>query len=103
MDAWIRHDDIWLARTAIIHQLHCKSATDADRLFDYCLRRAHDSDFFIRKAIGWALREYSKTDASAVRRFVREHDVELSGLSKREALKWIERGGNNPRARKPSP
>ena len=50
-----------------------------------------DREFFIRKAIGWALREYSKTDARAVRSFVRKHDAELSGLSKREALKWLAR------------
>lgn len=97
MDDWISSENFWLARTAILHQLHYKKETDADRLFSYCLRRAADTEFFIRKAIGWALREYSKTDAQAVRQFVRNHP-ELSGLSTREAMKWIERGGN-PRAR----
>jgi 3-methyladenine DNA glycosylase AlkD len=98
MDGWITSENFWLARTAILHQLHYKSDTDSDRLFDYCRRRAVDTEFFIRKAIGWALREYSKTDPHAVREFVREHP-ELSGLSKREALKRIERGGSSPRAR----
>jgi 3-methyladenine DNA glycosylase AlkD len=86
MDTWVDHEDLWLRRTAILHQLHFKSATDTARLFDYCLRRAHEREFFIRKAIGWALREYSKTDATAVTRFVAEHEGELSPLSRREAL-----------------
>ena len=92
MDRWIDADDFWLARSAILHQNHCKARTDPDVLFGYCLRRAADPEFFIRKAIGWALREYSKTDADAVVRFVREHD-ELSGLSRTEALKWLHRRG----------
>jgi len=91
MDEWIGDDDIWLARTAILHQNRFKGGTDADRLFRYCEVRAADTEFFLRKAIGWALREYSKTDAVAVRAFVAAHDRELSGLSKREALKWLDR------------
>ena len=91
MEEWIDSDDIWLARTAILHQNRFKSATDPERLFRFCLRRAADKEFFIRKAIGWALREYSKTDAAAVRAFVDEHADELSGLSRTEALKWLAR------------
>ncbi|MBI2703923.1 MAG: DNA alkylation repair protein [Actinobacteria bacterium] len=91
MDEWIGSDDIWLARTAIIHQARFTSETDTDRLFSYCLERAGDPEFFIRKAIGWALRDYSKIDGAAVRRFVDEHDRELSALSKRDALKWLDR------------
>jgi 3-methyladenine DNA glycosylase AlkD len=91
MDRWIDDDDIWLARTAILHQGTFKGATDADRLFRYCLRRAADTEFFLRKAIGWALRDYSKVDEAAVRAFVADHDTELSGLSKREALRYGER------------
>ncbi|MBV9255416.1 MAG: DNA alkylation repair protein [Actinobacteria bacterium] len=91
MDAWIDADDFWLARTAILHQLAWKADTDADRLFGYCERRAGDTEFFIRKAIGWALREYAKTDAGAVQQFVADHDDALSGLSKREALKNVAR------------
>jgi len=96
MDRWVQDRDIWVARTAIIHQLTFKSRTDTDRLFTYCLARAGDREFFLRKAIGWALREYSKTDAAAVRRFVRDHDRELSELSKREALKWLGRPARTP-------
>jgi len=92
MDQWIGADDMWLARTALIHQLGYKTATDHERLFAYCRQRAGDADFFIRKAIGWALREYAKTDPQAVHRFVDTHDGVLSNLSKREALKNLRRG-----------
>jgi 3-methyladenine DNA glycosylase AlkD len=92
MDAWLADDDLWLARTAILHQNRWKADTDEDRLFAYCQARAADTDFFVRKAIGWALREYSKSAPDAVRAFVAAHDHELSGLSKREALKVVNRG-----------
>jgi 3-methyladenine DNA glycosylase AlkD len=91
MDRWLADDDIWLARTAILHQLPCKADTDARWLFDACLARAADTEFFIRKAIGWALRSYSYVDAMAVEQFVTEHADELSGLSRREAMKAIDR------------
>ena len=70
MDAWIEDDDLWVARTALLHQLRYKDATDTERLFGYCVRQAAHPDFFIRKAIGWCLREYAKTDPQAVRDFV---------------------------------
>jgi 3-methyladenine DNA glycosylase AlkD len=89
MDAWIGAENMWLARTAILHQLGYKDSTDAARLFHYCAARAGHPDFFIRKAIGWALREYAKSDPVAVRAFVRAHDAALSGLSKREALRNV--------------
>jgi 3-methyladenine DNA glycosylase AlkD len=91
MDEWIASDQLWLARAAILHQLTYKQRTDAGRLFAYCEQRASDKEFFIRKAIGWALREYSKTDERAVRTFVAEHSKQLSGLSRTEALKWLAR------------
>jgi 3-methyladenine DNA glycosylase AlkD len=94
MDAWAADDDLWVVRTAILHQLRYRAATDQDRLFAYCREHRHHQDFFIRKGIGWALREYAKTDPAAVRQFVAEHP-DLSGLSKREALKNI--GGDPPR------
>lgn len=89
MDEWIASEKIWLARTAILHQTRYKADTEEDRLFAYCLRRASDTEFFIRKAIGWALREHAKTNPAAVRRFVRENEALLSGLSKRDALKHL--------------
>lgn len=85
MDEWIADDNLWLARTAILHQLKYGKATDTDRLFRYCTAQAGHPDFFIRKAIGWALRQYARTDPEAVRRFVANHRAELSPLSIREA------------------
>ncbi|MEU7021903.1 DNA alkylation repair protein [Streptomyces sp. NPDC046203] len=87
MDEWIADDDRWIVRTALLHQLRFKDATDTGRLFSYCLLRSGDPDFFIRKAIGWSLREYAKTDPDAVRAFVAEQSSRLSPLSVREAMK----------------
>ncbi|WP_328556814.1 MULTISPECIES: DNA alkylation repair protein [unclassified Streptomyces] len=89
MDAWIEDDDLWVARTALLHQLRHKEATDTGRLFAYCVRRSGHPDFFIRKAIGWCLREYAKTDPRAVRDFVAAERERLAPLSVREALKNI--------------
>ncbi|MFG2993801.1 DNA alkylation repair protein [Streptomyces sp. NPDC048257] len=87
MDEWIEDENLWLARTALLHQLRFRSATDSGRLFAYCRRRAGHPDFFLRKAIGWSLREYAKTDPDAVRAFVEAERGSLSPLSVREALK----------------
>lgn len=89
MDEWIGSDDLWIARSAILHQVTYDDRTDAKRLFSYCEQRMHDTDFFIRKAIGWALREYANTDPAAVSAFVQRHQNALSGLSRREALKHL--------------
>ncbi|NOX28691.1 MAG: DNA alkylation repair protein [Actinobacteria bacterium] len=89
MDDWVLSDNMWIARTAILHQLRYKADTDAERLFRYVEMRAPDTEFFIRKALGWALREYAKTDPGAVRAFVAAHEAALSGLTKREALKNV--------------
>ena len=93
MDRWIDDDDLWIRRTAILAQLKHKAETDADRLFRYCLRRADEKEFFIRKAIGWALREYAKTAPEAVKAFLVEHRGALSGLSYREGAKGLVRAG----------
>lgn len=89
MDAWIDDDDLWVARAALLHQLRFKADTDTERLFGYCLRRSGHPDFFIRKAIGWALREYAKTDPDAVRDFLVREQRRLAPLSVREALRSI--------------
>jgi 3-methyladenine DNA glycosylase AlkD len=89
MDRWIDDDDIWLARTAIIHQLSYKDETDGDRLFRYAEARAGDTEFFIRKAIGWALRQYARTEPDRVRAFVAANRDRLSGLTVREALRHL--------------
>jgi 3-methyladenine DNA glycosylase AlkD len=88
MDAWSRDDNVWLVRTAILHQLHYGEATDTSRLFAYCTRQAGHKDFFVRKAIGWALRQYARTDPAAIRDFVLA-TPSLSPLSVREATKHL--------------
>ncbi|MFC8420149.1 DNA alkylation repair protein [Streptomyces sp. NPDC057236] len=89
MDEWIGDDDLWLVRTALLHQLRYKERTDTARLFDYCLRRSGHQDFFVRKAIGWCLREYAKTDPDSVRAFLAREQGRFAPLSVREALKNI--------------
>ncbi|MCZ7585962.1 MAG: DNA alkylation repair protein [Deltaproteobacteria bacterium] len=89
LDRFIADDDFWIRRTAIIAQVRHKEKTDARRLFRYALARAHEKEFFIRKAIGWALRDYSRTNPDAVRRFLDEHGDKLSGLSRREASRHL--------------
>lgn len=86
---WIEGEDMWLRRSAILCQNRHKTHTDQEMLFDYCRRRAHEKEFFIRKAIGWALREYARTDPEAVRGFLDEMGDKLSGLSRREAAKHL--------------
>ncbi|MFC7910357.1 DNA alkylation repair protein [Streptomyces nigra] len=89
MDAWIEDDDLWVVRTALLHQLRYGERTDAGRLFAYCLRQSGHPDFFVRKAIGWCLREYAKTDPDAVREFLAREGGRFAPLSVREALKNI--------------
>ncbi|WP_416983662.1 DNA alkylation repair protein [Streptomyces sp. T028] len=89
MDDWIADRDLWVARTALLHQLRYKDRTDADRLFAYCLRQSGHPDFFIRKAVGWCLREYAKTDPEAVRDFLARERGRFAPLTVREALKNI--------------
>ncbi len=89
MDRWIEDPDIWRVRVALLHQLQWKEATDAERLFAYCRRQAGHPDFFIRKGIGWALRQYARTDAAAVRAFILAEAARLSPLSLREAGKHL--------------
>ncbi|WP_338650082.1 DNA alkylation repair protein [Listeria seeligeri] len=84
---WIDGDNIWLARTAILFQLKYKEKTDAELLFSNCEKWLDSKEFFIQKAIGWALRQYAKESPKEVRRFVKSHS--LAPLSKREALKHI--------------
>jgi 3-methyladenine DNA glycosylase AlkD len=87
MDAWIDGPDLWLVRAALLHQLRYKERTDAERLFRHCLRRCGHPDFFVRKAIGWALREYAGTDPGAVRGLLAREGHRFAPLSVREALR----------------
>jgi 3-methyladenine DNA glycosylase AlkD len=87
MLAWSKSDDLWKRRSAILCQLPLKGETDLNLLFA-CIEPALDSkEFFLRKAIGWALREYAWTDPREVARYVRANETRLSPLSRREALK----------------
>lgn len=89
MLAWSKSPNMWKRRTSIICQLGFKKDTDLDLLYT-CIEPSIGSDeFFLRKAIGWALRQYAWTDPAEVKRYVRRNESRLSGLSKREALKNI--------------
>lgn len=78
-------DNMWTNRSAILHQLKFKQQTDTELLFQIIKQHSDSKEFFIQKAIGWALREYAKTDPDLVKVFVEDHP--LKPLSKREALK----------------
>ncbi|WP_328528969.1 DNA alkylation repair protein [Nocardioides sp. NBC_00368] len=88
---WAADSDIWVRRTAILSQARHKAETDPvllDRVLNLNLEDSlHGKVFWIRKAVGWALREYAKTDPVWVRSWVDDHDDRLSGLARREALK----------------
>jgi 3-methyladenine DNA glycosylase AlkD len=84
---WGRDGDFWIRRASITAQLKAKADTDRDLLREVIEANLADPEFFIRKAIGWALREFGKTDPEWVRAFVAEHGEGLSPLSRREALR----------------
>jgi 3-methyladenine DNA glycosylase AlkD len=90
IDAWSEDPDMWIRRSALLAHLKHKFDTDHEQLFRHCLALAPEREFFIRKAIGWSLREYAKTAPGRVRDFALEHREELSGLSFREATKHLE-------------
>lgn len=92
---WIEDPDLWVRRTAILAQHDHREATDVELLLDFCRRQASDKSFWIRKAIGWALRQHAKTDPDIVRAFLAEQGDRLSGLSRREASRHLlhRRGG----------
>lgn len=86
---WIEDPDLWIRRTAILSQNRHRERTDDALLFDFCRRCAADRSFWIRKAIGWALRERARTSPDVVRAFLEAHGASLSGLSRREASKHL--------------
>jgi 3-methyladenine DNA glycosylase AlkD len=89
MLAWSKSANMWKRRTSIICQLGFKQETDLELLYA-CIEPSLDSnEFFLRKAIGWALRQYAWTDPAEVKRYVRRNRERLSGLSYREALKNV--------------
>ena len=87
---WRVDENMWVRRASLLAHLKHKNATNTGLLGETILLLAHEEEFFIRKAIGWVLREYSKTDPKWVGDFVAAHGAALSPLSKREAMKYVE-------------
>jgi 3-methyladenine DNA glycosylase AlkD len=86
---WRRSDNFWLRRATLLFQLNYKSETDFELLKQLICENLGSREFFINKAIGWSLRQYSRIDAQAVRLFV--SSTPLHSLSAREALAWLDR------------
>ena len=86
-EEWLNSENIWLNRTAILFQLTYKDQTDEALLYHCIERLKHKKEFFIQKAIGWALRNYSRTNATWVRETTDE--LQLNGLARREALRLM--------------
>ena len=84
---WSSGKNMWLQRTVILFQLTYKDNTDEKYLFKHCKMHAEQNDFFIRKAIGWALRQYSKTNPIGVSNFIK--NTKLSPLSIKEGSKYL--------------
>lgn len=90
IETYSTNENFWLRRIALLYQLSYREKTDQERLFRYCLENAGEKEFFIRKAIGWALREYAKSNPEAVRSYLDKHRDKLSTLSVREASKHLD-------------
>jgi len=91
-EKWMASGNIWLQRVCIIFQLKYKNEVDTELLFKYILELKHSNEFFIQKASGWALRQYSKFNPDVVVEFIRENQ-DLSNLTKREGLKYLKKNG----------
>ena len=89
MLAWSQEENIWVQRIAILYQLRFKEKTNTTQLEQILLNCAGTNEFFINKAIGWALREYSKTNPDWVRTFLENHQAQMANLSIREASKYL--------------
>ena len=87
--AWSCDEDIWLRRLAIDHQLLRKEKTDTKLLEKILVNNLGRTEFFINKAIGWALRDYSKTNPDWVKDFIERYRVEMAALSIREGSKYL--------------
>jgi 3-methyladenine DNA glycosylase AlkD len=87
MDAAVKHDNFWVRRIAMLHQLGLRDEVDTVRLFRYAELLAAEKEFFIRKAIGWALRDYAWHDWRAIEKFLKSARGRLSGPTVREASK----------------
>eukprot|EP01089_Gocevia_fonbrunei_P003606 TRINITY_DN13586_c0_g1_i1.p1 TRINITY_DN13586_c0_g1~~TRINITY_DN13586_c0_g1_i1.p1 ORF type:complete len:140 (-),score=18.50 TRINITY_DN13586_c0_g1_i1:10-429(-) len=90
MDEWIHDECLWIRRTSLIFQLSYKKKTDETRLYKYISTVMHEKEFFIQKAIGWSLRQYSKTNPSSVSKFIKQNSSNLARLSIREGSKYLD-------------
>ena len=86
---WARDESMWVRRLAIDHQLQRKESTDVELLSSIIEANLGSGEFFIDKAVGWALRDYSKTDPEWVRAFIAEHRQGMAALAIREASKYL--------------
>ncbi len=86
---WSLDEDFWLRRIAIDHQLLQKEKTDIVLLEKILVNNLNQTEFFITKAIGWSLRDYSKTNPHWVRDFLRKYRHQMASLSIREASKYL--------------
>ncbi len=96
---WRTSDNFWLRRVTLLFQLHYKNTTDFELMKSLICENLGSKEFFINKAIGWALRQYSRVDEEAVREFVAQ--TPLHPLSAREALKWLENKNSAKKSLKP--
>ncbi len=101
MDAAIKHENFWVRRIAMLHQLGLRDEVDTARLFRYAELLAAEKEFFIRKAIGWALRDYAWHDWRAIERFLKSSRAEFAGLTVREASKNFATLSQRPPGRQP--
>ena len=86
---WSKHSNIWLKRVAILYQLSLKDKVDEIILDNILVNNLGDNEFFINKAVGWALRDYSKFNPEWVREFIKKNKDNMANLSIREASKYI--------------
>lgn len=86
---WSKDDNIWIKRTAIEHQLNLKDKTDVELLEKIIINCLGTGEFFVNKAIGWALREYSKTNSDWVKSFIDKYKNQMNDLSIKEASKYL--------------
>ena len=100
MDRAVRAENFWVRRIAMLHQLGWRGDTDTVRLFKYADLLAEEKEFFIRKAIGWALRDYAWHDWRAVEKYLKIAHKHLSPLSFREATKNFAALASAPRAKR---
>lgn len=98
MDRAVSDRNLWMRRVAMLHQLGWRADTDTKRLYAYAEQLGQEKEFFIQKAIGWALRDYARHDPAAVRAFLVRAGKRLSALSVREASRHL-----HARSRQPAP